>query len=137
MTVRVWCFEAVRNPPVYLEFTPEGFIRKQLENWIPEGSCPVRDRIFIAFEIADILPKSREGRNIDGKHIMTKGAFEMILDKYTVPTGLRNIFLGLFFYRYFVPNGTEPGSFTRSWMMRPGFRLCLKTEQGKVFYFPF
>ena len=137
MTVRVWRFEAVRKPPVYLEFTSEGFIRKQLENWIPEESCPVRDRIRIAFEIADLLPKSREGRNIDGKHIMTKGALGRILDNYTVPTGLRNAFLGLFCYSCFVPNGTEPGSFTRSRMMRPGFGLFPKTEQGKVFYFPF
>jgi hypothetical protein len=129
--------EPVRKPPAYLEFTPEGFIRKQLESWIPEGSCPVRDRIFIAFEIADLLPKSREGRNIDGKHIMTKGALGRILDNYTVPTGLRNAFLGLSCYKFFVPNGTKNRIIHKSWMMRPGFRLFPKTEQGKVFYFPF
>ena len=49
-----------------------------------------------------------------GKHVMTKGAFGRILDKYAVPTGLGNVFFAMFCYsyRYFVPNGTEPGSFT-------------------------
>ena len=31
-----------------------------------------------------------------GNYIMTKGAFGRILDKYTVPTGLENVFWGLF-----------------------------------------
>ena len=61
------------------------------------------------------FPKSREGRNIHGKHIMTKQSYlrmvlqVALLDKYVVPTGLRNVFLGLFCYSCFVPNGTEPG----------------------------
>ena len=46
-----------------------------------QGRCPVRDRIFIAFEMPITLPKSREGRNRHGKDIMTKGAFGRILNE--------------------------------------------------------
>ncbi|MCK5381597.1 MAG: hypothetical protein KAJ81_09010, partial [Candidatus Latescibacteria bacterium] len=58
--------------------------------------CPVRDRIFIAFEMPITLPKSREGRNRRVKDIMTKGAFGRILNEYAVPAGLEIFFLNCF-----------------------------------------
>ena len=61
-----------------------------------QGRCPVRDRIFVALGNKPIASKSREGRNSHGKHIMTKGAFGRIFDKYAVPTGLGNVFLDCF-----------------------------------------
>jgi len=85
-------------------------------------------------EIAEKLPKSREGRNTQGKHIIAKGAFGRIWDKYAVPTGLENLFFGLFRYRYFVPNGTEPGFklFLKNSVLKPEIQntLLLKSKGG-------
>ena len=73
------------------------------------------------------FPKSREGRNNHGKHIMTKGASKGY--GITIPS-LRDlgIFLNCLCYSYFVPNGTEPGLITKSRMMRPGFKLFLENS---------
>ncbi len=60
-----------------------------------------------------ILKKTRAPTGIADLDIIMEGGYQNPGNiMFVGPTGLEKNFLGLFFYRYFVPNGTESGLFT-------------------------